>query len=42
MPADAAPANAVHVDFVGTSVDWTWDEATGPAQYRRGGIELAQ
>ena len=29
MPADAAPANAVHVDFIGTSVDWTWDEETG-------------
>ena len=29
MPADAAPAGAVHIDFLGTSVDWTWDEATG-------------
>ena len=29
MPADAAPASAVHVNFVGTSVDWTWDQATG-------------
>jgi len=28
MAADAAPASAVHIDFRGTSVDWTWDDAT--------------
>lgn len=28
MPADAAPASAVHIDFLGAGVDWTWDEVT--------------
>jgi hypothetical protein len=28
MPADAAAAGEVHIDFRGTSVDWTWDPAT--------------
>ena len=28
LPTDAAPANAVHIDFRGTSVDWTWDAST--------------
>jgi hypothetical protein len=29
MPADAADAAEVHIDFRGTDVDWTWDAATG-------------
>lgn len=29
MPVDAAAANAVHIDFRGTDVDWTWDPTTG-------------
>jgi hypothetical protein len=29
MPANAAAANLVHVDFRGTDVDWTWDDASG-------------
>ena len=28
MPADAAAASAVHIDFRGTDVDWTWDATT--------------
>jgi hypothetical protein len=28
MRADAAAASKVHIDFRGTSVDWTWDPAT--------------
>lgn len=28
MPADAATAKVVHVDFRGTDVDWTWDAST--------------
>jgi hypothetical protein len=29
MPADAVAASAVHIDFRGTKVDWTWDPTTG-------------
>ncbi len=28
MPATAAPVSAVHIDFRGTDVDWTWDPTT--------------
>lgn len=29
MPADAAPASVVHMDFRVNDVDWTWDATTG-------------